>query len=87
MNALTAMQAAQLAVELGKGVVEVIAALRKLGCFCDETLDPATSPDLLAQSLKNRTDLARRATGTDRASVDAAFASDADELTRDPRAR
>jgi hypothetical protein len=71
---VTALQAAKLAVELGLGVVEVIKALRAIGCFtCDPVLEPADAPDLLGQSLANRTDLARRATGTDREAVDAAF--------------
>jgi hypothetical protein len=63
---VTAIQAAKLAVELGLGVVSVIDALKRIGCFtCDPVLEPADAPDLLGQSLANRTDLARRATGTD----------------------
>jgi hypothetical protein len=76
-----------IAVAIGRAIVESGCSVDGCPADVEARLVAPHAPDLLAQSLKNRTDLARRATGTDRAAIDAAFSSDADELLGDPRAR
>ena len=76
---MTTIQAIELAAALGIAAAKVISALRDMDCLtCDPVLEPADAPDLLGESLANRNDLARRATGTDRASIDAALSANDD---------
>lgn len=70
---MTLVQALELAAALAIPAAKLIAQLKQMGCLTCEELQPADAPDLLGESLHNRNDLARRATGTDRASVDAAL--------------
>lgn len=80
---MTPAMAAALAEGLRIALPVLLDQLARIGCIvCEETLEPADAPDLLSEGLANRLALARRATGTDRASVDAALRSDADELDR-----
>lgn len=65
---------------LGVALPVLVEALKLVKCAvedCDVELLPADAPDLLTRSLENRTDLARRATRTDRASADAPFGASA----------
>ncbi len=69
-------------------IVAVARAAIEAGCTvegcADVDLAPADAPDLLTQALDARMRRMRVSTGTDKASVEAALRSDADELPRVP---